>query len=227
MYSNKVLVLGDGLLGSELVKQTNWDYASRRKGNLDINELYSLPRTYDTIINCIANTDTYSNEKELHWKVNVEFVKQLINYCNHFNIKLIHISTDFVYANSTNDASETDIPVHANNWYSYSKLIADALIELDCENYLICRCGHKPHPFPYDEAWVDYTGNFDYVTVIADLIINLIKNDAEGLYNVGTELKNMYELAIKTKNVISTFKPDGAPDDISMDVNKIKRCLNI
>ena len=25
------LILGDGLLGSELVKQTNWDYISRKK----------------------------------------------------------------------------------------------------------------------------------------------------------------------------------------------------
>ena len=27
----KVLVLGDGLLGSELVKQTGWEYVSRKK----------------------------------------------------------------------------------------------------------------------------------------------------------------------------------------------------
>jgi hypothetical protein len=27
----KVLVLGDGLLGNEIIKQTNWDYLSRKK----------------------------------------------------------------------------------------------------------------------------------------------------------------------------------------------------
>ena len=30
----KVLILGDGLLGSELHSQTGWDVASRKKGNL-------------------------------------------------------------------------------------------------------------------------------------------------------------------------------------------------
>ena len=45
----KVLILGDGLLGSELHKQTGWDVASRKLGNLDINSspspLVSLPKT--------------------------------------------------------------------------------------------------------------------------------------------------------------------------------------
>ena len=31
MVDKKILVLGDGLLGSELVKQTGWDYVSRKK----------------------------------------------------------------------------------------------------------------------------------------------------------------------------------------------------
>ena len=31
---NKILVLGDGLLGSEMVKQSGWDYVSRKKDNI-------------------------------------------------------------------------------------------------------------------------------------------------------------------------------------------------
>ena len=31
----KVLVLGDGKLGSEIVKQTKWDYISRKKDKFD------------------------------------------------------------------------------------------------------------------------------------------------------------------------------------------------
>ena len=34
--NNEVLVLGDGLLGRELVSQTNWDYVSRSKDGFDI-----------------------------------------------------------------------------------------------------------------------------------------------------------------------------------------------
>ena len=34
-----VLVLGDGLLGSEIVKQTEWNYISRKSGTLDIDNV--------------------------------------------------------------------------------------------------------------------------------------------------------------------------------------------
>ena len=34
-----VLVLGDGLLGSEIVKQTGWDYISRKAGTFNIDNL--------------------------------------------------------------------------------------------------------------------------------------------------------------------------------------------
>ena len=227
---SKVLILGDGLLGSELVKQTGWDYLSRKKDGIDVKtfDLWMFKMmNYNIIINCIANTDTYSIDKESHWDVNYKFVDFLITFCNEFGIKLVHISTDYVYVNSVADASENDVPVHDKNWYSYTKLLADGLIELKCKDYLICRCGHKPTPFQYPEAWVDFVGNFDYVDVIAELIIELVKENESGIYNVGTELKNMYELANKTRKIVGIFKPEQVPDDVSMDIKKLKKCLNI
>ena len=49
----KVLVLGDGLLGSEIVKQTEWDYISRKKDGFDITDM----ETYHLLTNDI--TDAY------------------------------------------------------------------------------------------------------------------------------------------------------------------------
>ena len=197
----KVLILGDGLLGSEIQKQTGWDYVSRKSNNLDINNLLDLPKGYDVIVNCIANTNTYSTDKKSHWDVNYKFVSELIHYCNKSQIKLVHISTDYVYAGSVSNASEEDVPVHCNNWYGYTKLLGDGLVQLQSNNYLLCRCTHKPTPFPYNEAWVDQVGNFDYVDKISSLIIELIESKINGLYNVGTEIKSMYELATKTNLV--------------------------
>ena len=185
----KVLVLGDGLLGSEIVKQTNWDYISRKKDGFDITKNDFNFDGYDVIINCIAFTNTYSNDKESNWNINYKAVADLVDYCNNFNIKLIHISTDYVYTNSNAEVSENDIPVHGNNWYSYTKLLADAYVELKSNNYLICKGTHKPNPFPYEKAWVDQWGNFDYVDVISSLIINLVMSNNFGIFNVGTEFK--------------------------------------
>lgn len=224
------LILGDGLLGTELVKQTGWNYISRKKDNFDIRneETYYdfFLKNYDSvawwpkykiIINCIANTNTYSNDKELHWDINYKSVIKLADFCNKWKIKLVHISTDYVYTNSINNASEDDVPIHGNNWYSYTKLLGDSYVQLN-ENNLILRGTHKQRPFPYDKAWVDQVGNFDYVDVMANLMIHLIKEEATGLYNVGTELKTMFDLA---GNVTPIFAPESAPKNVSMNINKL------
>jgi dTDP-4-dehydrorhamnose reductase len=45
----KVLVLGYGLLGSEIVKQTNWDFISREKDNIDFTNLESYVKFWKTM----------------------------------------------------------------------------------------------------------------------------------------------------------------------------------
>lgn len=224
----EIIVLGDGLLGSEIIKQTGWDYISRKKDNIDFTKVESwseLLLPYDVIVNCIAHTKTYDLNKELHWNINYKAVSILTEYCNNHNKKLVHISTDYVYTNSVNEASENNVPIHGNNWYSYTKLLADAHIELKSKNYLICRETHKPNPFPYETAWVDQIGNFDYVDKISSLIIKLIKNNSQGIYNVGTEIKSIHKLAELTNKVRPGLKPENIPSNTSMNLNKLKDAL--
>jgi dTDP-4-dehydrorhamnose reductase len=233
-----IVVLGDGLLGSEIIKQTGWDYISRKKDGFDITQSdrfisYFIDvfdgviasKKYDVIVNCIANTDTYSNNKEEHWNINYKGVADLVDFCNKWNIKLIHISTDYVYTNSIKEASEDDIPIHGNNWYSYTKLLADSYIELKSNNYLICRGTHKPKPFPYKKAWIDQVGNFDYVDITSGLIIRLIQSNSTGIYNVGTHIKSIFELASQTTTVKIAFRNPEVPGNTTMNINKLTDAL--
>ena len=225
----KVLVLGDGLLGSELVKQTGWDYISRKKDGIDLdkfNDWMHKMSNYDVIVNCIANTDTYSTDKTKHWDINYKFVNTLISFCNECGTKLVHISSDYVYTGSVTNASEEDVPVHCNNWYGYTKLLGDGLVQLLADDYLVIRCTHKPNPFPYDSAWINQIGNFDYVNEIATLIIHTIVNNPSGIVNVGSDVKTMYELASVTKpNVGKSFIPSHVPQNTSMDTNKMIKII--
>jgi dTDP-4-dehydrorhamnose reductase len=224
----KVLVLGDGLLGNEIIKQTNWDYLSRKKDGIDANNLNDWQHKlspYDVIINCIAHTDTYSTEKKIHWEINFEFVSYLSKLCNKLGKKLVHISTDYIYAHSTPLSTENDVPVHLPTWYGYTKLLGDAHVQLVSDDYLICRLSHKPNPFPYPKAWSNMQTNCDYVDVIADLVIKLVNKNAFGVYNVGTEVKSIYELAKKTNNVVPIDRPTQVPEDTSMSINKLKETL--
>jgi len=235
---DKILIIGNGLLGTELHNQTGWDILSRQVDGFDITnkdtfnlmtEIFdgmaqSMP--YKIIINCIANTDTYSDDKQSHWDVNYKGTSDLVDFCNRWNVKLVHISTDYVYANSNNKASEESVPVHCNNWYGYTKLLGDGHVQLKSNDYLLIRCTHKPTPFQYKEAWIDQVGNFDYVDNIAEIIIKLVNKNCNGVYNIGTDLKTMYELGCKTKqDVAPTLRPDHVPYNLSMDLSKMKEII--
>lgn len=231
---SKVLILGDGRLGSELHKQRpDWDILSRKTNpDFNIDEINSfnhaqLLHKYDTIINCIAYTNTTDNNKNKHWETNYKFAIDLTDYCNKNLTKLIHISSDYIYSQSKSEASEDDIPVHLPTWYCYTKLLVDAYVEVRSENYLIIRTSFKERPWIHDNAWVDLKGNFDYTDVIAKQIIFLIENDAKGIYNVGTGLKTIYELAKQTKpDVKENSWEDNQnhirPIDISMNLKKFE-----
>lgn len=219
-----ILVLGDGLLGSELIKQTGWDYISRKKNGFDFTKIETyihLLKGYNIVINCIACTDTYSNDKTKHWNVNYKAVADLVSFCNINQIKVIHISTDHVYTNSEPNASEETVPQHLGTWYGYTKLLGDAHVQMASNNYLVIRESHKPYPFPYKEAWDDQVTNGDYVNVIASLIIKLINNNASGVYNVGTKEKTWYSLTKEEFNTIPSNSHINAPDNITMDLTKL------
>lgn len=223
----RIIVLGNGRLGSEISKQTGWKNISRKNDGFDaISSDISLfvPSETEIIINCIGNTDTYSKEKEGHWRVNYAFAERLSRYCSERGIKLVQISTDYVYAGcSSRPSKEHDVPVHAENWYSYTKLLADAAVELANPKNLICRLTHKTRPLMYPSAFEDRISNFIYTDEAASEIIWLIRSGAEGIFNIGSQPSTAYEWAkIENPRISASKSPEGIPLNTAMDTNKIK-----
>lgn len=225
---SKILILGDGILGSELQLQTGWDLVSRKTTGLDIRnipKLYEVLEGYDTVINCIANTNTYSDNggKDM-CEVNYHFPYYLAIICNELKIKLVHISTEFVYAENKGLPTEESLPLPAPNWYSYYKLMADNIISLVSNSYLICRLLHKPKDFNPPEVWSVETSG-DTVDKIAELVIKLVEKDAFGIYNVGTGDKWL-SLLIKNRKCPIVNPPKGVPTDTRMNLTKMNNFLN-
>lgn len=221
----KILILGDGVLGTELHQQTGWDVVSYDKDGFDLldpNRYWRYMIDYDCVVNCTGFTTMHS-DRERNMLLNFEAVIDLVDQCNLYDIKYVHISTDIVYAGSVMYASEDDVPVHAPNWYAYSKLLADGYVQTICTDYLLIRTAFKPRPFPYSVA-VNKVGNFDYVDVIGDLIVRLIQSGAEGVYNVGTELKSMHQHALETVPDIELLE-DSEMVDVSMNLRKMSEIL--
>lgn len=224
------VILGDGLLGTAVIGQTGWHYVSRSKDGIDLtkgNWKQHIPIGTTEIVNLIANTDTYSNDFDKIFSVNYRAVRDLVHFCNEMNIKLIHYSTDYVYVNSKHPAKETYKAKPQETAYAISKLLADEYIMRHSNNYLICRGSQKPDPFPYDKGFTNVIGNFDYPDALAEVFIELIRGGATGLYNIGTEDKSVYDLALQTNpSVEPTEAPDHFPTDLRMDLTKMKEFLN-
>jgi len=219
------LILGNGLLGSELVKQTGWDCVTLFGNGFDILEPFGYDlfmADYNQIINCVGWTKNHSM-REINMDINFKAVVDLVEYCNCKRKKLVQISSDILYHGSMSSASENDVPVHAPNWYAYSKLLADGYVQSCCKDHLLIRTAFKPRPFPFPVAY-NKLGNFDYVDVIAGLIVKLIEKDAQGVYNVGTHMKTILNHARETVPDIQL--DDRAPFvDVSMTLNKMHATL--
>ena len=53
----------------------------------------------------------------------------------------------------------------------------------------------------------------------------MILNSSEGVYNVGTEPKSIYDLAKKTSMVEPILKPLNVPSDTTMCLQKLQKIL--
>jgi dTDP-4-dehydrorhamnose reductase len=131
-----ILVTGSkGQVGSE-IKELSANYQYKfyftDKKELDISD-YNLLRKFiienniETIINCAAYTavDKAESEAELAEKINQQAVKNLAMLCNEFGIKLIHISTDYVFdGTSFKPYTEEDI-ANPQGVYGHTKLAGE------------------------------------------------------------------------------------------------------
>lgn len=94
----------------------------------------------DVVINTAAmtNVDQCETEKESCWKNNVTSVENLVASCKKHNIRLVHVSTDFIFDGSHGplDENETPAPV---NYYGESKLAAEKIIQQSTISWCILR----------------------------------------------------------------------------------------
>lgn len=136
-----ILVTGsDGQLGNEIKdlheKYTGLNFYFTDINDLDITNLKSLEEfvqlnDIEFIVNCAAYTavDKAEDEPKTAELINAKAVYNLVKLAEKFEIKLIHISTDYVFDGTKNTPYlETD-PTCPNSVYGRSKLKGERIIE--------------------------------------------------------------------------------------------------
>ena len=147
----KIVVTGaNGQVGQELAtikdKYQSWDIYFYDRSSLDITDPSAIDDCFkagdvDICINCAAYTavDKAESEEDNCGLVNHSGPELLAKACNKYNVKLIHLSTDYVYHNdSTKPLLETDATM-PKGVYAKTKLSGEQAVSANAESYIIIR----------------------------------------------------------------------------------------
>jgi len=158
--------------------------------------------------------------------VNIIGTANITRLCIQYKIKLIYISTDYVYPGTQGNYSEND-PVLPSNNYAWSKLGGECCVHM-YKNSLILRIAMCNHPWKHKNAIIDDVKNWIYDKDLGDIIIKL--KDEYGIINIGGPPLSSYNFArIDNPNVgqisLNDIKDVQMCKNTSMDLSKLKSKL--
>lgn len=136
----KILVTGsNGQVGNE-IQELAAGFPAFEFVFVDVNELditqsgnvdsFFQQHALDYCINCAAYTAVDKAETDIDTaeRVNVTGVENLMSNCKAHQVKMIHLSTDYVYHNSLNRPLSEDDPAEPKSVYARTKLKGDLVV---------------------------------------------------------------------------------------------------
>jgi dTDP-4-dehydrorhamnose reductase len=242
MLYPRILITGaNGLLGQELVaafsphpefdvlatgkeEQPRFSGGSCGYTALDLNATSDMKQLFsdftpDVVVNCAAMTsvDQCEDEREACWRVNVDAVEQLTRCCLTYGVKLVHLSTDFVFDGKNGPYAESHRPDPVN-FYGKSKLASEnAVIKSGLGHWAIVRtvlvygAGENLTRTNFALWVIDKLSRGETIRVVDDQwrtptyapdlaqgILRLIRFAKTGLYHLsGREFLSVYDFALK------------------------------
>ncbi|CDF81227.1 dTDP-4-dehydrorhamnose reductase [Formosa agariphila KMM 3901] len=213
----------------------------------------------DWCINCAAYTavDKAETDIDLARKVNNDGAKHLAIACKANNVKLIHVSTDFVFdGKSSSLYSETDI-AEPLGIYGLTKLEGEQAIQDNLDAYFILRTSwlYSEHANNFMKTMLrlaetrpelsvvaDQIGTPTYATDLANVMLKIINDNPTtyGLYHYSNEgVASWYDFAdaifeiTETNTKVFPIKTEAYPTPAArpqfsvMDKSKIKETFKI
>lgn len=207
-----ILILGaNGQLGKELQKKYP-EATALDSDFLDITNAEQMDNfnwsDYDVTINAAAYTNVDGAETDdglkMAWKVNGDGVKNIVNAVNKHGLKLVHISSDYVF-DGQNEQHLEDEDFSPLNVYGHTKACADLLVQTVKEYYILrttwvvgdgknfVKTMTALHQKDISPTVVnDQIGRLTFTNELANAISHLLENETEyGTYNVTNDGENV------------------------------------
>ncbi len=228
--NKKILVIGgSGLLGKEIQKlDSNLFYPTHTE--LDITNVDSIRKGIEKYAPEIILLLAAYNKPPEHEKdptkglsVNIIGTANLCLVCFEKNIKLVYVSTDYVYTGS--GPHKEDEVLLPPSRFAWSKLGGESAVQM-LQNFLILRVDFGPNPFQWEKVYKDKYVSKVYVEDMAELVLKATKSSVTGVMNLGGPKVSLEEYARKTKpNIETTPRPEWVPEDTSMDITRMNKEL--
>lgn len=218
----KVLVTGvKGQLGYDVVnelRKRDIEPIGVDIQEMDITDADSVDRVItasqaDAVIHCAAYTavDAAEDNQEICHKVNVDGTQNIATVCKKLGIKMMYISTDYVFDGQGTRPWEPDDERHPLNVYGQTKYEGELSIQNTLDQYFIVRIawvfGVNGKNFiktmlnlaeTHDHLTVvnDQYGSPTYTYDLAKLLVDMIVTDKYGIYHATNEgICTWYEFA--------------------------------
>ncbi len=231
MLKKIIVTGGDSRFAQELKKfKSNYHLIFRNKKQLNILSEKSIKNNFKKYRpNIVLHLAGLSRPMSLHEKLinksidlNIIGTSNLVKACNDKKIKIIYLSTSYIYPGKKGNYKENDPLLPWNN-YGWSKLGAEASVQM-YKNSLIVRACMTERPFVHEFAFADVKTNFIFHDEFAKILLKLIKK--KGVINVGGKVQTIYNFAKKyNKKIKKKFSEGKLPKKMDMNLNKLKTTL--
>ena len=192
---------GSGEFCNELVANAKKDQEifPVRKEDMDVSRKHDIDNAIkkyspDIFIHAGALTRPMRLHEEnpsLSVSSNIIGTSNVVISCIEHKVKLVYISTDYVYPGDLGNYDESS-PLLPVNKYGWSKLGGECAVML-YENSLILRMAMTPFPFSHKLALSDCYKSSIYIPDAAKICLNLIEE--KGVINVGGKSQSIYDFA--------------------------------
>lgn len=209
----RIIVTGaKGQLGSDVIQRLS-EIGAEAIGadidRLDITDekavdLFFKESHADGVIHCAAytNVDLAESQKEICRKINADGTRNIAAACEKYGMKLLYLSTDYVFDGRGSEPFETDSPKAPCNFYGKTKLEGETEAARLCKRLFIVRIswvfGENGKNFvktmlrlaaERSEISVvcDQTGSPTYTKDLAVLLCEMISGCKYGVYHATNE----------------------------------------
>ena len=226
---SKILVTGsDGRFGRIIKKFNDKRFIFRNKKELNILSESSIEKNLKKYKpKAILHLAGLSRPMKIHDKnisksinLNIIGTCKLVNIASKFKIKMIYLSTSYVYPGNKGNYKEDD-PLKPWNNYSWSKLGGECAVQM-YKNSLILRLCMTEKPFIHKNAYANVRTNFIYQEDAAKIIFKLLNK--KGIINVGGPSQTVFNFAKKSnKKVKKIYSKGEFPKRTDMNLSYLKK----